>query len=45
MKQKIVCQKGKCFETETIETKFDNMFDKTNIVERIQLDLLKNMIR
>ncbi len=45
MTQEIICQKGKCFEAETIGTKFDELFDKTNIVERIQLDLLNNIIR
>jgi len=34
MKQEIICQKGKCFEVETVENKFDNLFDKTNIVEK-----------
>ncbi len=45
MNQKIVCQKGTCFEDETIETEFDSLFDKKNIVEQIQLDLLNNIIR
>ena len=45
MKQNIICQKGKCFETETIESEFDSLFDKTNIVDQIKKDLLIKMIR
>ena len=44
MKQEIICQKGKCFEIDTIESNFDSLFDKTNIVEQIQLDIVKNML-
>lgn len=45
MNQKIVCQKGMCFEEGTFETEFDTLFDKTNIVDQIQKDLLKNMVK
>ncbi len=45
MRQEIICQKGKCFEAGTIGTEFDSIFDKKNIVEQIQLDLIKNMMR
>ena len=44
MKQEIICQKGKCFEIDTIESNFDSLFDKNNIVEQIQLDIVKNML-
>jgi len=44
MKQNIICQKGKCFEVGTIESEFDSLFDKTNIVDQIQLDLLKRWL-
>jgi len=44
MNQKIVCKNGMCVEDETIETEFDSLFDKTNIVEQIQYDLIKNML-
>ena len=42
--QEIICQKGKCFEAGTLESEFDSLFDKGNIVEQIQLDLLKNLL-
>ena len=45
MNQKIVCQKGTCIEDGTLETEFDTLFDKTNIVEQIQKDILKNMVK
>ncbi|MDP7140974.1 MAG: hypothetical protein QF362_00565 [Candidatus Woesearchaeota archaeon] len=41
MNQKIICRKGKCYEEDSMETKFDNMFDYTNIVDQIQHDLWK----
>ncbi|MBR9706328.1 hypothetical protein GOV14_04785 [Candidatus Pacearchaeota archaeon] len=42
MKQEIICQKGKCFEIETIESEFDSLFQDSNIVDQIQHELLKN---
>ena len=44
MEQKIMCQSGKCFDADTLETEFDNLFDDSNIVEQIQHDLLKESI-
>lgn len=44
MPQKIICQKGRCYEEDSIETEFDNMFDSENIVHQIQKDLVRNMI-
>lgn len=41
-KEQIICQKGKCFETESIETELDSLFDDSNIVDQIQKDLMKN---
>jgi hypothetical protein len=43
-KQNIICQKGKCFEEESIETEFDNLFDDSKIVDQIQKDLLRNVM-
>jgi|ETNmetMinimDraft_2_1059921.scaffolds.fasta_scaffold252304_1 hypothetical protein len=43
MRQKIVCNKGKCVESNTVESEFDSLFDKTNVVDQIQRDLLKGM--
>jgi len=45
MKQEIICQKGQCFETNTIETELDSLFDGNNIVEEIQRDLIKYIVR
>jgi len=45
MNQKIVCEKGSCHELGSIESEFDSLFDTTNIVDQIKLDLLKNMIK
>ena len=45
MNQKIICRSGKCVEDETIETEFDSLFDKANVVEKIQHDLIKNMLK
>ena len=45
MKQKIICQKGKCFETDTIESEFDSIFEKSNLVDQIQLDIMRGMMR
>jgi hypothetical protein len=44
MNQKIICQRGKCIEEDTIETEMDAIFDSKNIVDQIQRDLLQNMI-
>jgi len=45
MKHKIICQNGKCFDPDDIETEFDSLFDYTNIVDRIQHDLWKYAMR
>jgi len=45
MKQKIVCNKGRCNEIDTIESEFDSLFSNRNIVEKIQRDLIKNMLK
>jgi len=45
MNQKIVCQKGTCIEDGTFETEFDTLFESTNIVEQIQKDLTKNILK
>jgi len=42
MDQKIVCHKGRCFETDMLKSEFDSLFDDSNLVERIQRDLWKN---
>ena len=40
MQQKIMCQRGKCFEEEdTASTHFNDLFDKYNIVDKIEMDL------
>ena len=44
MSKQIICQKGKCYEEDSIETELDSLFDDTNIVDKIQHDLLKRMI-
>lgn len=44
MRQQIICQKGSCHEEGNIKTEFDSLFDKTNIVEQIQRDLLKGAL-
>jgi len=44
MKQKIMCQRGKCFEIDTLESEFDSLFDDNNIVDRIQHDLIKKSL-
>jgi len=40
MKQEIVCQQGKCFETETIEYEFDNIFKGKGIADKIKKELI-----
>ena len=45
MEEQIICQRGKCFEAGSIESEFDSLFDDTNIVDNIQHDLLRDMIR
>lgn len=45
MNQKIICQRGKCVEGGSVETELDSMFDPTNIVDQIQRDLMRNMIK
>jgi len=45
MKQEIVCNHGKCSEVGTIESEFDSLFSGSNIVEKIQRDLIKNMLK
>ena len=44
MKQEVICQQGKCFETESLDSEFDEMFDDTNMVDTIQRDMLKRMM-
>ncbi|MBI2129167.1 hypothetical protein HYU07_02915 [Candidatus Woesearchaeota archaeon] len=44
MTREIVCQKGRCFDFEAIEHELDSLFNRTNIVEQIELDLLKNRL-
>ena len=43
--QKIICGKGRCMEEGTIESEFATIHDKSNIVDKIEMDLLKKMIR
>jgi hypothetical protein len=43
--QQISCIKGKCFEKDTIEDELDSIYDKDNYAQRIELDILKRMIR
>lgn len=45
MEREIVCQKGKCFDFESVEHELDSLFNRTNIVEQIELDLLKERLR
>jgi hypothetical protein len=45
MKQKIMCQKGRCYEEDTLETQFDSLFDDSNIVEQIQHDIMNYMMK
>ena len=44
MKQEIVCQQGRCFETETIEYEFDNIFKDKGIVDKIKKELIIDSI-
>ena len=44
MKQKIMCQKGKCFEADILESEFASLFDDSNIVDEIQHSIFKNMM-
>jgi len=44
MEQKIICSHGKCLEEDNIKTEFDDLFDDTDIVQRIEHDLINYMI-
>ncbi|MBT7902785.1 hypothetical protein HN587_02905 [Candidatus Woesearchaeota archaeon] len=41
MKQKINCHKGKCAEYGTVDSEIEYLKKQTNIVEKIQTDLLQ----
>ena len=41
--QKIYCNKGHCYD-DSVETELDALFDKGNIVDEIQHDLIKGSI-
>ena len=40
MKQEIVCQQGKCFETKTMEYEFDNIFKDNAIADKIKKEMI-----
>ena len=41
----IACHKGRCFEVNGREEVFNSIFNKKNIVDQIQLDIMKNLTR
>ena len=45
MSQEIVCNKGKCHDENSIENELDEITNKSNLSEEINLDLLKEMVR
>lgn len=45
MPQEIICKKGKCSEDGTIDSKLNSVFNTGNIIDQIQFDLLKEMVR
>ena len=46
MQQKIMCQKGKCWEDDNneYESHFDQMFNEDNFVKKIEKDLFMQSI-
>ena len=44
MVQQIVCKRGACSDPDDLKTEFDSLFDKSNIVDQIQHDLMDELI-
>jgi hypothetical protein len=44
MRQRLISSKGKIIDEAAIEYKLDQLYDKSNIVERIERGLLKKMM-
>ncbi len=44
MNQKIKCHAGQCYEDESLNTAFEELFDDSNVVDQIQKDLWRSLI-
>lgn len=44
MKQKIICKQKKCFDEKSLDTELEQVYDKTNLIDSIELELLKEML-
>lgn len=44
MKQKIICKQKRCFDEGSLDTELEQVYDTTNLVDDIELELLKEML-
>jgi hypothetical protein len=44
MTSEIICSLGKCIDPDDIGTELDSVYDDSDIVKKIQKDLLKNSL-
>jgi hypothetical protein len=40
--QKIVCKQGKCYDENSLRTRYASLYDKKNVIDQIESDLLES---
>lgn len=44
MNYEILCKKGSCFETSSARAKMETLFDKSNLADQIEKDLMRQLM-